>query len=74
MATTNTFNFPFDQFTDSGKALLAHVQKNPAVFGLSGLAITSGLVIAIVPIAFGFSATGPVAGEFTEREYSAYGY
>lgn len=64
MANTNTFTFPYDQFTDSGKALLSHVQQHPALFGLSGLAITAGLVTAIVPIAIGFSAIGPVAGEF----------
>lgn len=74
MANTNTFTLPFDQFTDSGKALLLHVQQHPALFGLSGLAISAGLVTAIVPRAIGFSAKGPVAGESMVGERRVYEY
>lgn len=74
MSESNTFVFPLDQFTETGKSLLLTAQQNPPAFGLSsvviavaGLTIVGGLVTLIVPIAVGFSAAGPVAGKLDQR-------
>lgn len=60
---SNTCSFPLDQFTDVGEALLLFAQYQPALFGLSFVAITAGLVTITVPVAIGFSTVGTVAGK-----------
>lgn len=60
---TNTFVFALDQFTEAGRALLLYAEQHPVQFALFSLMIVAGLVTIIVPLAMGFSAAGPVAGE-----------
>lgn len=59
---SNMFYFALDQFNAAGRALLMFAEQHPHLFRLSLLMIVAGLVTIIVPIALGFSATGPVAG------------
>lgn len=63
MAETRSYKFPLNQFTAAGKALIMYAEHHPAEFAILSLVIVAGVVIIVVPIAIGFGAAGPVAGQ-----------
>lgn len=68
---TNTFYFILAQFTKVGQALLMFAKLHPALFGLFLVMIAAGLATIVVPVAYGFGASGPVAGEFLCPVYTS---
>lgn len=62
MSAVKAYTFSLNQLSQSGKDLIAYAQKDPASFGVCSILITAGLVTIIVPLAMGFTATGPGAG------------
>lgn len=63
MGETKIHKIALHQLEEKGRKLIEYAQEHPLQFGLISITIVAGVAIITVPLALGFSSTGPVAGK-----------
>ncbi|KAH0610131.1 uncharacterized protein H6S33_012677 [Morchella sextelata] len=73
MGETKIHKIALHQLEEKGRKLIEYAQEHPLQFGLISITIVAGVAIITVPLALGFSSTGPVAGSIAAAWQSSIG-
>ncbi|KAH8148021.1 uncharacterized protein LAJ45_07785 [Morchella importuna] len=73
MGETKIHKIALHQLEEKGRMLIEYAQEHPIQFGLISITIVAGVAIITVPLALGFSSTGPVAGSIAAAWQSSIG-